>query len=87
MTNNKTHKLLDDLMEEVKDQLVAQQINTIKEELLGQMEIKQDQFIKDVVDICDKIFGEFVQASQKRQDHQRWGYSTVERFKKKIEQR
>ena len=57
--------MLDDLMEEVKNRLVQEQIDKIKGELLAEVDKKQNQFLKDVVDICDNIFGDFVQASEK----------------------
>ena len=57
--------MLDDLMEEIKNRLVQEQIDKIKGELLAEVDKKQNQFLKDVVDICDNIFGDFVQATER----------------------
>ena len=59
------HKILDDLMEEVKKRLMEEEVDKIKRELLVEVDKKQNEFLQDVMNICDKIFGDFVQASEK----------------------
>ena len=62
MTNN-AHQLLDQLMHEVKKELVAKEIDNLKTEILEIVVKKEENFLQDMVQICDSIYRETVDAS------------------------
>ena len=55
MTNN-AHQLLDQLMHEVKKELVAKEIDNLKTEILEIVVKKEENFLQDMVQICDSIY-------------------------------
>ena len=57
------HHLLDQLMNEVKKNLVDEQIEKMKTEILNLVDKKQQTFLQDMVQICDSIYRETVDAS------------------------
>ena len=57
------HKLLDQLVEDVKNTLVKKQIDKIKAEILDIVVKKQDNFLQDMVQICDSIYRETIEAA------------------------
>ena len=60
---NPAHNLLDQLMNEVKKNLVDHQIEKMKTEILNVVDKKQENFLQDMVQICDSIYRETVDAS------------------------
>ena len=59
---NPAHNLLDQLMNEVKKNLVDHQIEKMKTEILNVVDKKQENFLQDMVQICDSIYRETVDA-------------------------
>ena len=60
---NPAHNLLDQLMNKVKKNLVDYQIEKMKTEILNVVDKKQENFLQDMVQICDSIYRETVDAS------------------------
>ena len=60
---NPAHNLLDQLMNEVKKNLLDHQIEKMKTEILNVVDKKQENFLQDMVQICDSIYRETVDAS------------------------
>ena len=55
---NPAHNLLDQLKNEVRKNLVDHQIEKMKTEILNVVDKKQENFLQDMVQICDSIDNE-----------------------------
>ena len=55
MTNPAAHTLLDQLLNEVKQNLVDDHIDKMKTDILNVVAKKQENFLQDMVQICDSI--------------------------------
>ena len=61
--NNSAHKLLDELLDEVKRSLIDQQIDKFKTEIFDKVEKQQKAVLEDVMQICDRIYKEVLAAA------------------------
>ena len=61
--NNSAHKLLDELLDEVKRSLIDQQIDKFKHEIFDKVEKQQKAVLEDVMQICDRIYKEVLAAA------------------------
>ena len=62
MTNPAAHTLLDQLLNEVKQNLVDDHIDKMKTDILNVVAKKQENFLQDMVQICDSISRDTVDA-------------------------
>ena len=63
MTNPAAHTLLDQLLNEVKQNLVDDHIDKMKTDILNVVAKKQENFLQDMVQICDSISRDTVDAT------------------------
>ena len=63
MTNTAAHTLLDQLLNEVKQNLVDDHIDKMKTDILNVVAKKQENFLQDMVQICDSISRDTVDAT------------------------
>ena len=63
MTNPAAHTLLDQLLNEVKQNLVDDHIDKMKTDILNVLAKKQENFLQDMVQICDSISRDTVDAT------------------------
>ena len=61
--SNSAHKLLDELLDDVKRSLVDQQIAKFKTEIFEMVAKQQKDALEDVVQICDRIYNEVLEAA------------------------
>ena len=65
MTNKAHHQLLDQLVEEIKNNLVGRELDKLKTDILQQVDKSHTNFLMDVQKIRDDIYEDFVDVAQK----------------------
>ena len=63
--NSAQHQLLDQLVEEIKKNLVEGELHKLKTEILKEVDKSHNNFLMDVVKIADDIYQDFVDVAQK----------------------
>ena len=63
--NSAQHQLLDQLVEEIKKNLVEEELHKLKAEILKEVDKSHNNFLMDVVKIGDDIYQDFVDVAQK----------------------
>ena len=63
--NSAQHQLLDQLVEEIKKNLVEGELHKLKAEILQEVDKSHNNFLMDVLKIRDDIYQDFVDVAQK----------------------
>ena len=63
--NSAQHQLLDQLVEEIKKNLVEEELHKLKDEILKEVDKSHNNFLMDVLKIRDDIYQDFVDVAQK----------------------
>ena len=63
--NSAQHQLLDQLVEEIKKNLVEEELHKLKAEILQEVDKSHNNFLMDVLKIRDDIYQDFVDVAQK----------------------
>ena len=63
--NSAQHQLLDQLVEEIKKNLVEEELHKLKAEILKEVDKSHNNFLMDVLKIRDDIYQDFVDVAQK----------------------
>ena len=63
--NSAQHQLLDQLVEEIKKNLVEGELHKLKTEILKEVDKSHNNFLMDVLKIRDDIYQDFVDVAQK----------------------